>query len=191
MTVLVRLGGDLAEALDHGGGDVVRRGVAVEAVGVGEEVAFERRGVGAEVGDEGCLGALGGEEGIVRAEAGGFDGLGDVEDVVALGDGDGEGIDIAAGDAGVDLGGGGGVVEAVLAGDEFAAFDGAEEIEGEAAADGAGVFKLGGDEAGAGAGGDVDVGRGVVGRAGGRADGGVEEVAGYGGDEQCEEAEGC
>ena len=37
---------DLAEAMDHGGEDLERGGVAGEAVGVGEEVAFERCGGG-------------------------------------------------------------------------------------------------------------------------------------------------
>ena len=84
------------------------------------------------------LAALGGEEVVALAEAGGLDRLGDVEDVVALGDGEGDGVDVAADEAGVDLGGGGGVVEAVLAGFELAAFDGAEEVEGVAAADDSG-----------------------------------------------------
>jgi hypothetical protein len=71
-----------------------------------------------------------------------LDGLGDVEDVVALGDGEGDGVDIAAQDAGVDLSGGRGVVEAVFAGEQLAALDGAEEIEGEAAADDPGVLAM-------------------------------------------------
>ena len=54
-------------------------------------------------------------------EAGGLDCLGDVEDVVALGDGEGAGVDVAADEAVVDLGHGDGVVEAVLAGLEGAA----------------------------------------------------------------------
>ena len=91
------LGGDLAEALDHGGEDLGRRDVAGEAVGVGEEIAFERGGVGREVGDQRGLAAFGGEEGIAGAKAGGLDRLGDVEDVVALGDGEGDGVDVAAG----------------------------------------------------------------------------------------------
>ena len=82
------------------------RGVAGEAVGVGEEIALERGGVGREVGDEAGLAAFGGEEGVAGAEAGGVDCRGDVEDVVALGDGERDEVDVAAGDAGVDLGGG-------------------------------------------------------------------------------------
>ena len=42
------------------------------------------------------LAALGGEEVGAGGEAGGLDGLGDVEDVVALGDGEGYGVDVAA-----------------------------------------------------------------------------------------------
>jgi hypothetical protein len=185
------LGGDLAEAMNHCSEHLGGRGSAGEAVGVGEEVAFERRGVRAEVGDERSLRAFGGEKGFARTEAGGLDGLGDIEDVIALGDGDGEGIDVAARDARVDLGGGRRVVEAVLAGDELAAFDGAEEVEREAAADGACVLKLGCDEARTGARSDVDVGGCVVRCAGRRADGNEEEVAGDSGDEEREEEEGC
>ena len=103
--------------------------VAGEAVGVGEEIAFERGGVGREIGDEVGLAAFGGEEVVAGAEAGGLDRLGDVEDVVALGDGEGDGVDIAADHARIDFRGGGGVVEAVLAGDELAALDGTEESE--------------------------------------------------------------
>jgi hypothetical protein len=81
------------------------------------------------------------------------------------------------------------VVEAVLAGDELAALDQTEEVEGVAAADGPGLLELGGDGRGGGAGGYVDVDGGVVGCAGGRADGGVDEVAGDGGGEEEQDQE--
>ena len=48
-----------------------------------------RGGGGEEVGDELGVAALGGEEIVALGEAGGFDCGGDVEDVVALGDGEG------------------------------------------------------------------------------------------------------
>ena len=119
--VEAELRGGLAEAVDHGGEHLERGGVAGEAVGVGEEVAFERLGVGAgreEVGDEFGVLALGGEEGVAFGEPGGFDGGGDVEDVEALGDGEGLGVDVAADEAVVDLGWRDWMVEAVLAGFE-------------------------------------------------------------------------
>ena len=167
------LGGGLAEAADHGGEDLEGRGVAGEAVGVGEEVAFERFGVGAwgeEIGDEFDVLALGGEEGFAFGEAGGFDCGGDVEDVEALGDGEGLGVDVAADEAVVDLGWWDRVVEAIFAGLEGAVAGEAEEGEGVAAADDAVFPQKGGDGGGAGAGGDVDEGFGCW------AVGGVDDV---------------
>ena len=67
----------LAEAVDHGGEDLERGGVAGEAVGVGEEIAFEGFGVGVrgeQVGDELGVLAFGGEEVVAFGEAGGLDG---------------------------------------------------------------------------------------------------------------------
>src|ERR1039457_360429 len=113
--------------------------------------------MGREVGNQDGFAAFCGEEGIALAEAGGFDCLGDIEDVVALGDSEGDGVDITANDAFVDLGGGRGVVEAVFAGKEPAALYGTEEVEGIAAAQDAGVFKLRSDRPGCGAGRDIDV----------------------------------
>ena len=87
--VEAELGADLSEAVDHGGKYLERGGVAGEAVGVGEEIAFERVGAGAggeEVGDELGVLALGGEEGVTFGEAGGLGCGGDVEDVIALGE---------------------------------------------------------------------------------------------------------
>jgi hypothetical protein len=82
------------------------------------------------------------------------------------------------------------VVEAVFAGDELAAFEGAQDEEGVAAAQDAGALELGGDGAGSGAGGDVDVDGVVVGGAGGRADGSVDKVGREGGAEEREQQEG-
>ena len=62
------------------------------------------------------MGALGAKEVGAGGESCGFNGLGDVEDVVALGDGEGLGVDVAADEAVVDLGWRDRVVEAVLAG---------------------------------------------------------------------------
>ncbi len=59
--------------------------------------------------------AFGGEEGVAGAEAGVLDGLGDVEDVEAFGDGEGSGVDFAVEDVVVHVGHGELVVEAVLA----------------------------------------------------------------------------
>ncbi len=56
--------------------------------------------VGGPLGDELGVLAFGGEEGVARAESGCLDRLGDVEDVVALGDGEGAGVDVAAEQAG-------------------------------------------------------------------------------------------
>src|ERR1035437_7502951 len=49
-------------------------------VGGGEEIALERGCVGREVGDERGLAAFGGEKSAARAESGGFNRLGNVED---------------------------------------------------------------------------------------------------------------
>ena len=125
------LGGLLAEAVDHGGEDLLGRGVAGEAVGVGEEIAFEGGGGGVLGVWKGAMSSVWRRSAARKASReprpADCDCLGDVEDVVALGDGEGDGVDVAAGDAGVDLGGGGGVVEAVLAGLEGAAFAEAEQ----------------------------------------------------------------
>lgn len=98
-------GGALAEALDHDGEHGGGRGVAREAVGIRVEEALERGGVAArdEIGDEGGVAALGGEDVPGRAEAGGLRGVGDVEDVEAFGDDEGAGVDVAADDAVVDV----------------------------------------------------------------------------------------
>jgi hypothetical protein len=82
------------------------------------------------------------------------------------------------------------VVEAILAGEELAAFDEAKQVEGVAAADGAGLLELGGDGLGSSAGGDVYVGGGFVGGVWGWADGSVDEVGGDGGGDQDDEEEG-
>src|ERR1017187_3242964 len=111
------------------------------AVGVGGKGAFQRGGVGEGIGGGGGLAALGSRECVAGAEAGRLYGLGDLEDVVALGDGERTGVDIAEDHSRIDFGGGRGVVEAVLAGDELAALDGAEEVEGVAAAYDSSLFE--------------------------------------------------
>ncbi len=177
----------LAEAVDHGGEDLERGGVAGEAVGVGEEIAFERAGVGVwwqEAGEEFGVLAFGGEEDVAAGEAGGFGGGGDVEDVVALGDGEGLGVDVAAEEAVVDLAGRGGVIESVFAGLEGAVAAETEEGEGVTAADDAVFSQEGGDGGGSGAGRDVDEGLR------GWAVGGVEEEGGCAGGEEEKEQEG-
>ena len=165
--------------------------MAGEAVGVREEVTLERRGVGREVGDKVGAADRRFQKFVAPAQTGGLDGLGDVEDVVALGDGEGDGVDIAAQDAGVDLSGGRGVVEAVFAGEQLAALDGAEEIEGKAAADDPGVLELAGDGHGPGAGGDVDVGCAGSGGAGRRAEGSIDRISREGGRDQRQQQQGC
>ena len=110
------LRGRVPETVHHGGEHLVGRVVVRESVGVGEEVALERGGVGRKVGDQGGLGALGGEEGVAGAETCLLGCPRNVEDVVALRHGETHGIDVAAQDAGVDLGGRGGMVEEVFAG---------------------------------------------------------------------------
>src|ERR1017187_6041483 len=158
-------------------------GVAGEAVGVREEVTLERRGIGREIGDKVGAAERRFQEFVAPAQTGGLDGLGDVEDVVALGDGERDGVDIAAQDAGVDLSSGRGVVEAVFAGEQPAAFDGAEEIESEAAADDPRMLELAGDGHGPGAGGDVDVGW-VGSGTGSRAEGSIDRIRREGGRDQ-------
>ena len=143
--------------------------------------------MGIPLGDEGGLFALGGEEGDVIAQSSRFDRVRDVEDVVALRDGEGFFIHVAANDPGVDLGSGGGVVEAVFAGVKLAALEGAEEVEDVAAADDVGLLELGGDGLGSGAGGYVDVGRRVFSRDGRRREGNVDEESRGSGDAEREE----
>ena len=45
----------LAETVDHGGENLLWRGVATELVRIGKQVALERRSPGAQVGDQGGL----------------------------------------------------------------------------------------------------------------------------------------
>lgn len=94
-----------------------------------------------------------------------MDAVGDVKAICALGDDEGEGEDVSAGDAGVDLGDGCGLVEAIFSGLEATALPDADEVKGVAAADDVGLLKLGGDLQGGAAWGDVDEGIRV--RAGG------------------------
>src|SRR5271168_3677827 len=108
------------------------------AVRIWSEVAWREK-----VGDELGMLAFGGQEDIALGEAGGLDCGGDVEDVVALGDGEGLGIDVALDEAGVDLGHGDGVVETVLPSLEGAAFLQTEETEAITTADDAASFHLG------------------------------------------------
>jgi hypothetical protein len=134
--------------------------VAGEVIGVGEEIAFEGPCLGIVARDQFSVLAGGGEEVGFGPEACGFDCCGDVEEIEAFRDGDSACVYVALEEAGVDLGERGGVVEAVLAGLEGAAFGGAEEVEGVGAADDAGVGKLLTDGGAGGAGGDVDKGLG-------------------------------
>src|SRR3984957_5486662 len=156
--------------------------MAGEAVGVGKEVALKGvrrcRSRLSPFGDELGVLAGGGEKGLARAETGGLNCLGDVEDVVALGDGEGAGIDVAANDAVVDLGDGGGMVEAVLASLERAATKLTEQVEAEPVANDAIPLQLLGDSLGSRARSDVDEGLSLG------AEGGIDDVTGDGrGDE--------
>src|SRR6185437_5733941 len=176
----------LAKARHHGGEDLFRGDVVGEAIGVREEIALERGRVGREVVDERGVGALGGEELIVRDEASFVDRIGDVEDVGALRDGECDGVDVAAGDAGVDVDRGGWTVKAVFAGEEVATLESAEDEEGVARADGTGFLKLSGNRLAAHAGGDVNVDGVAI---GGRAERSVDEPRGEAGGEEGEEEE--
>ena len=84
----------------------------------------------------------------------------------------------------LDLSHAGGVVEAILARLEIAAFEGAEEIEAELAADDAAVLELLGDDLGLSAWGDVDEGFGM------RAERGVDDVASDGCGKEEEQKQG-
>src|SRR6202041_2594859 len=144
------------KAAHHGGEDLERGGVTGELVGVGKKIAFEGGWgwtVGGPGGDEFGVLALGCEEGVAGAEAGGLDCLSDVEDVEAFGDGEGAGVDVAVGDVVGGVGHGELGVEALLACLEAAPFGEAEEIEAVTTADDAAALELGGDGLGAGAGG--------------------------------------
>jgi len=112
------------------------------------------------LGDEFSVLALGGEEVVALGETGGFDCGGDIEDVVALGNGEGLGVNVALDEAGVDLGHGDWVVEAVLACFESAGFLQAEECKTVAAPDDTGLLHLSGDGGGSRVRGDIDEGFG-------------------------------
>ncbi len=156
----LELAGCALPAPDHGAEHRLRRGVRAEAIGVGKEEALEGAGAGADGLDQIGMDVFGCEKGVAGAEAGLLDGLCDIEDVVSGRDDEGPSVDIAAGDAGVDLEHGGGVVEAVLAGAEATAFEEAKEIEGVSSADDAVLFKQGADAGGTGSRRDVDEGLG-------------------------------
>lgn len=98
------------------------------------------------------------------------------------------GVDVTVGDAAVDLGGGGGMIEAVLAGAQAAMGNESEEIEGDAGAKNAVLLEKGGYLEGRGSGGDVDE------ALGGGAEGGEHEPGGKGeeqnGDEEGEPNDG-
>ena len=98
--VEAKLRGGLSEAPDHGRQHLGRRGMAGEAVGGRKEEPFKGGGVGGNVGDESGVLAGGSEEGVVRAQTGRFGGMGDVEEVVALGQGEGQGKGVAVTEAG-------------------------------------------------------------------------------------------
>ena len=90
---------DLPELPDHGGGHFVHGHHAAEFVGVGKEIAFERRRAGSDVGDERGVGLRDFQKILGGAEAGGFDGAGDVEHGEAFGNDHGVEIDVAAAEA--------------------------------------------------------------------------------------------
>ncbi len=79
------LAGHLAELLDHGCGHVVHGHHAGKFVRVGEEIAFERVGAGSDVCNQSRVGLSDFQKIASWAEAGGFDGAGDVEHGVAFG----------------------------------------------------------------------------------------------------------
>ncbi len=180
----VEEGGLLAETTNHDAEDGGRGAVLGEAVGVWEEEALEGGGMHGgrnEVGDEGGVAFFSGEDVWRGGEAGGFDSVGDVEDIEAFGNDDGVEKDVAADEAAVDFQGGGGVVEAVLSGTEAAMDEEAEEVEGEAGAEDAVLLEQGADLQRGGAGGNVDE------ALGGGAKGSEKEPAGEGGDGKEEE----
>ncbi len=123
--------------------------------------------------------AFRGEEDIAFREAGCFDRSRDVEDVVALGNGKGLGVDVALDEASIDIGCGDRVVEAVFAGFEGSSAGETEKVKAVSTADDSVLLHEGGDGRGTGACRDVDegLGRGAV--------GGVDDVGGCpGGDEK-------
>ncbi len=90
---------DLAELPDHGRRHLLHGLHAAEFVGVGEKIAFERRRVGSEVGDQRGIGLRNFQEIFRGTESGGFDGASDVEHGEAFGNDDGMEINVAAAEA--------------------------------------------------------------------------------------------
>ena len=72
---------------------------ALKAVGIGEEIAFEVLGSGIEIGNQSHLLSRCRQNALLRSQLGILDGLGDVEEVEALGNRHRAGINIAAHDA--------------------------------------------------------------------------------------------
>ncbi len=87
---------DLAELPDHGCRHLVHGLHAAELVGVGKEVALERRRVRRQVGDERGIGLRHFQEVIRGAEPCGFDGASDVEHGEAFRNDDSTEINVAA-----------------------------------------------------------------------------------------------
>ena len=90
---------DLAELFHHGGSHLLHGHHAGEFVGVGEKISFERFCAGGDIGDQGGVGLRDFQEIVGGAEAGVFDGAGDVEHGEAFGHDDGVEVDVAAAEA--------------------------------------------------------------------------------------------
>jgi len=112
---------DLAELPDHGCSHVLHGLHAAEFIGIGEEIAFERRRAGSEVGDEGGIGLRYFQEVLRRAESGSFDGARDVEHSEALRNDYGAEVDVAAGEAFVNVDHIPGFIEPIFSGFERSA----------------------------------------------------------------------
>ena len=141
-----------AKAMHHDGDHVVHGLGAGETVGVGEQVAFQAGSLGIKIADQGDI-AFGGVEKILgRSQPGKLHHARNVVQVITLRNRNGVDVDVAAGEAVVNLLRGGGLIELVLAGLEGAAESVMQQQESARAADDAGGLQLGGNATAGGAG---------------------------------------
>jgi len=134
------------KAFDHGGSHLAHVHGAGEAIGVREEIAFERLCLRIDRAEQ--IGIVGGdgEKVLALAETCSLDGRGDFKDIVALRNDDGADENVSASDALEDLNCAGSADKTIFARLELLLRHGVvEQFKSEAAAHNSGTLKLGGN----------------------------------------------